>query len=54
MKQYLVKLNHPVIGEAILGDKTEMKCIYGFLGTEKTEDEEENAILENEISDYVG
>ena len=54
MKQYLVKLNHPVIGEAILGDRTEMKNIYGFLGTEKTEDEEVNAILENEISDYVG
>ena len=54
MKQYLVQLNHPVIGEAVLGDKTEMKCIYGFLGAEITEDEEENAILENEISDYVG
>lgn len=54
MKQYLVQLNHPVIGEAVLGDKTEMKCIYGFLGAEITEDEEENALLENEISDYVG
>ena len=54
MKQYLVKLNHPLLGEAILGNKTEMKCIYGFLGPEITEDEEENTHLENEISDYVG
>ena len=54
MKQYLVKLNHPVLVNDCPCEKSKMETIYGFLGPEITDDEEENRYLEDELYSYVG
>ena len=54
MKQYLVKLNHPVLVEDGTREESRMEAIYGFLGPEITDNQEQNDYLEDDIYSYVG